>query len=80
MTIKTANGKNLTCDLCVESPDPDRLYIHFIDIGLLELIPIISSKKALPMEGYDEYVELESISDSGNGVNVRLRKKTEVTA
>jgi len=80
MKIKTANGKELNCDFCVESTSTNRLYIHFTDISFLELIPIISDKSALPMEGYEEYVELESISDSPDGVNVDLRKKTEVTA
>ncbi len=79
MTLKTANGKELNCDFCVESNSTGRLYIHFTDITFMKLIPIITNKNALPLEGYEEYVELESISDSTDGVNVDLRKKTEVT-
>lgn len=78
MILKSKNGKEYACDLCIESRSTQRLYIHFVDMTLMEAVMLFGGQNVLPFEGYPEYVVLESISDSPDGVNVDL-KKQEIT-
>lgn len=73
--IKTANGKELACDFCVESRSTQRLYIHFVGMTMMQAVMLFGGQNVLPFEGYPEYVVLESISDAVGGVNVDLKKQ-----
>ena len=80
MIIRSANGKEFEADFCVESRSTNRLYIHFINVTLMDIVIAFGGQDILPFEGYPDYVVLESVSESPDGVNVDLKKEetTEV--
>ena len=77
MKLKAASGQELQCDLCIESRSTNRLYIHFVNMTLMEAVMLFGGQNVLPFDGYPEYVVLESISDSPDGVNVDLKKRED---
>ena len=77
MTLKSANGKEFETDFCIESPDTNRLYIHFVGKRLMEIIPVITDTETLPFDGYEKYVVVERIADSPDGSYVDLNQKEE---
>ena len=76
MTVKTKTGKEFECDFAAENPYPPRLYLHILDVPLGTLAAVFTSPDELPIEGekYSEYIELQSISVTADGVNVTLKK------
>lgn len=74
MIIKTATGKELGCDMAVESMDPERLYIHLTDLNLMETAAIFVHPEELPFEGWEQYGVIESIYAARHGTNLMLRK------
>lgn len=78
MVLKTANGRGFETDFCVESRSTNRLYIHFTGVTLMDIVLAFGGQDILPFEGYPDYVVLESVSESPDGVNVDL-KKQEIT-
>ena len=74
MTIKTATGKELGCDMCVESTDPERLYIHLTDKTLMEALKIFVQPSELPLDGWPQYSAIDSIYAAPSGTNLTLKK------
>lgn len=75
MILKTATGKELEVDLCVESGSTQRLYVHFPGKTLLEMMVLFGNGDELPFAEYQEYTVIEKISTSTTGVNVDLKKQ-----
>lgn len=75
MVLKTANGREFETDFCVESRSTNRLYIHFTCVTLMDIVLAFGGQDILPFEGYPDYVVLESVSESPDGVNVDLKKE-----
>ncbi len=74
MTIRTATGKELGCDLAVESANPERLYIHLTDLALMETARIFINPTELPLEGWDQYTAIDSIYAAPSGTNLTLKR------
>lgn len=74
MTIRTATGKELGCDMAVESMDPERLYIHLTDKTLMEAMAIFIQPSELPIEGWPQYKAIDSIYAAPSGTNLTLKK------
>jgi len=69
MTVKTATGKELNPEIVVGIPEPPRLYLHFSsDTPMYEIGAILLNQEELPLEGYEEYTHVQSISQMPNVV------------
>ena len=67
MTIKTATGKELGCDMAVESMD-------LTDKTLMEAMMLFVQPSELPIEGWPQYKAIDSIYAAPSGTNLTLKK------
>ena len=74
MIITTKTGKTFESDMVAENPSPPRLYLHILGTPLGTLAGIFTSPEELPIDGYPDYVQFQSISVTPDGVNVTLKK------
>lgn len=74
MPITTHTGKTITCDLAVESPSTERLYLNCVGMTPVEAAGIFLNPAELPLEGYAAYTVFESMNVSPNGTAITLRK------
>lgn len=75
MTITTKTGKVFECDLAVENPSPQRLYLHILGATRAEVSATFTDiTSALPIEGYPGYTALQAIVETPSGIKVTLKK------
>ena len=75
ITIKTATGKELQSDYAVTIPDI--AFIRIVGKTLKQVEEILSDKKELPLQGYEDFNSVASIIDERNGIKIILKSIKE---
>ena len=60
--------------MAVESMNPERLYIHLTDKTLMETMMLFVQPSELPIEGWPQYMAIDSIYAAPSGTNLTLKK------
>lgn len=73
MTVTTATGKELNPEMVVQNPEPPRLYLHFNGETMQEIGMVFLNPEELPLEEYQTFTQVQSISQNNPSVIVALR-------
>lgn len=73
--IKTATGKEFESDYAVTIPGI--AFIRIVNETLEEVEEILSDKKELPLQGYEDFNSVASIIDERNGIKIILKSIKE---
>ena len=71
-TVITSKGHTFSVDLAIETPNPERLYIHVINATVGDVASAFTTE--LPLKEYPAYTTFDSMNVTIGGVNVCLKK------
>ena len=69
--IKTATGKEFESDYAVTIPGI--AFIRIVNKTLEEVEEILSDEKELPLQGYEDFNSVASITDEQTGIKIILK-------
>lgn len=69
--IKTATGKEFDSDYAVTIPGI--AFIRIVNKTLEEVEEILSDEKELPLQGYEDFNSVASITDEQTGIKIILK-------
>lgn len=73
--IKTATGKEFESDYAVTIPGI--AFIRIVNKTLEEVEEILSDEKELPLQGYEDFNSVASITDEQTGIKIILKSIKE---
>lgn len=73
--ITTAKGKQLEADKVTTVKNPPLLFANIVNTPVADVAKIFTNPKELPIEGYPDFTEFQSLSISTNGVQIVLKKE-----
>lgn len=73
--IKTATGKEFDSDYAVTIPGI--AFIRIVNKTLEEVEEILSDEKELPLQGYEDFNSVASITDEQTGIKIILKSIKE---
>lgn len=76
VNIKTATGKRLEADKVTTVKNPPLLFANIVNKPVADVAKIFTNPKELPIEGYQDFTEFQSLSISINGVQITLTKES----
>lgn len=71
LKIKTATGKEFESDYAVTIPGI--AFIRIVNKTLEEVGEILSDEKELPLQGYEDFNSVASITDEQTGIKIILK-------